>query len=44
MNWLAKIGVDAKEAIIRNKISRGKYTATSTLWCLIAIGSYTLSL
>tara|TARA_R110002110_G_scaffold411228_1_gene635379 strand:+ start:11392 stop:11619 length:228 start_codon:yes stop_codon:yes gene_type:complete len=41
---LAGIGVDEKEANIRNKLSRGKFTAAFLLQCLSAIGSSTLSL
>jgi hypothetical protein len=35
---LAAIGVDEKEANIRNKLSRGKFTAAFLLQCLEAIG------
>ena len=35
---LAAIGVDEKEANIRNKLSRGKFTAAFFLQCLTAIG------
>lgn len=41
---LAEIGVDEKEANIRNKLSRGKFSAAFLLQCLSAIGSSTLSL
>jgi len=41
---LAAIGVDEKEVNIRNKLSRGKFTAAFMLQCLIAIGSHTLHL
>lgn len=34
---LAAIGVDEKEANIRNKLSRGKFTAAFFLQCLTAI-------
>lgn len=34
---LAQIGVDEKEANIRNKLSRGKFTAAFLLQCLSAI-------
>jgi hypothetical protein len=34
---LAAIGVDEKEANIRNKLSRGKFTAAFMLQCLDAI-------
>ena len=36
---LAEIGVDEKEANIRNKLSRGKFTAAFLLQCLEAIGA-----
>ncbi|MEP0314750.1 MAG: DUF6471 domain-containing protein [Hyphomonas sp.] len=36
---LEAIGVDEKEANIRNKLSRGKFTAAFLLQCLRAIGS-----
>ena len=36
---LAAIGVDEKEANVRNKLSRGKFTAAYLLQCLEAIGS-----
>lgn len=39
---LAAIGVDEKEVNIRNKLSRGKFTASFMLECLSAIGSDTL--
>ncbi|WP_394705957.1 DUF6471 domain-containing protein [uncultured Hyphomonas sp.] len=35
---LAEIGVDEKEANIRNKLSRGKFNAAFLLQCLTAIG------
>lgn len=41
---LAAIGVDDKEVNIRNKLSRGKFTAAFLLQCLSAIGSQTLHL
>lgn len=41
---LAGIGVIEKEANIRNKLSRGKFTAAFLLACLKAIGSETLFL
>lgn len=34
---LAAIGVDEKEANVRNKLSRGKFTAAFLLQCLTAI-------
>lgn len=36
---LAAIGVDEKEVNIRNKLSRGKFTAAFLLQCLSAIGA-----
>lgn len=36
---LAAIGVDEKEANVRNKLSRGKFTAAFLLQCLAAIGA-----
>lgn len=41
---LAAIGVDEKEVNIRNKLSRGKFTAAFFLQCLAAIGSSALHL
>lgn len=41
---LAAIGVDEKEANIRNKLSRGKFTAAFLLQCLTAIEVENLSL
>ena len=41
---LAAIGVDEKEVNIRNKLSRGKFTAAFLLQCLSAIGSQQLHL
>ena len=41
---LAAIGVDDKEVNIRNKLSRGKFTAAFLLQCLEAIGSQQLRL
>lgn len=41
---LAQIGVDEKEVNVRNKLSRGKFTAAFLLQCLNAIGSETLHL
>ena len=35
---LAAIGVDEKEVNIRNKLSRGKFTAAFMIQCLEAIG------
>lgn len=41
---LADIGVDEKEVNVRNKLSRGKFTAAFLLQCLSAIGSQQLHL
>ena len=41
---LAEIGVDEKEVNVRNKLSRGKFTAAFLLQCLAAIGTERLSL
>jgi hypothetical protein len=41
---LAEIGVDDKERNLRNKVSRGKFTAGFFLQCLKAIGTFTLHL
>lgn len=41
---LAAIGIDEKEVNIRNKLSRGKFTAAFLLQCLAAIGSSSLRL
>lgn len=41
---LAEIGVDEKEVNVRNKLSRGKFTAAFLLQCLNAIGSQQLHL
>ena len=41
---LAEIGVDEKEANVKNKLSRGKFTAAFFLQCLEAIGVERLSL
>ena len=41
---LEAIGVHEKEANIRNKLSRGKFSAAFMLACLSAIGSSSLSL
>ncbi len=35
---LAKIGVSDKEVNVRNKLSRGKFTAAFLLQCMSAIG------
>jgi hypothetical protein len=36
---LAAIGIEEKEANVRNKLSRGKFTAAFLLQCLAAIGA-----
>jgi len=36
---LAQLGVDEKEVNIRNKLSRGKFTASFMLQCLEAVDS-----
>ena len=41
---LAAIGVNEKEVNIRNKLSRGKFTAAFMLQCLAAIGATTVTL
>jgi hypothetical protein len=41
---LAAIGVDEKEVNVRNKLSRGKFTAAYFLQCLSAIGTSDLRL
>lgn len=41
---LAGIGIDEKEANVRNKLSRGKFTAAFLLQCLAAIGATDLRL
>lgn len=41
---LAEIGVDEKEVNVRNKLSRGKFTAAFFLQCLSAIDTQTLHL
>ncbi|WP_258162976.1 DUF6471 domain-containing protein [Rhizobium sp. TH2] len=40
----AQIGVDEKEVNVRNKLSRGKFTAAFLLQCLMAIGSSNIHL
>ncbi len=39
---LAAIGVDEKEANIRNKLARGKFSAAFMVQCLDAIGQTTI--
>lgn len=41
---LAAIGVDDNERNLRNKVSRGKFTAGFLLQCLTAIGVETVRL
>lgn len=41
---LAEIGVDEKEVNIRNKLSRGKFTAAFLLQCMRAVGAEALRL
>ncbi|WP_425419683.1 DUF6471 domain-containing protein [Oricola indica] len=41
---LSEIGVDEKEANVKNKLSRGKFTAAFFLQCLAAIDTQTLHL
>lgn len=41
---LSAIGVDDKEVNVRNKLSRGKFTAAFLLQCLRAIGTEQLRL
>ena len=41
---LSDIGIDEKEANVRNKLSRGKFSAAFLLQCLSAIGSTVLHL
>lgn len=36
---LVEIGVDEKEVNVRNKLSRGKFTAAFMLQCLQAVGA-----
>ena len=41
---LAQLGIDEKEANVRNKLSRGKFTAAYLMQCMEAIGSNELRL
>lgn len=41
---LGEIGIDEKEANIRNKLSRGKFSAAFMLQCLTSIGALDLHL
>ena len=44
VNKLAEIGVTETEPNIRNKLSRGKFTAVFLIQCLTAIGASSLRL
>ena len=41
---LAGIGVQEDERNLRNKVSRGKFTASFLLQCLAAVGTHTVHL
>ena len=41
---LADIGISEKEVNVRNKLSRGKFSAAFMLQCLTSIGVHTLHL
>ncbi len=41
---LADIGISEREANVRNKLSRGKFSAAFLLACLTAIGAHQLHL
>ena len=41
---LADIGISEKEANVRNKLSRGKFSAAFLLQCLTAVGATALHL
>lgn len=41
---LAEIGIDDNERNLRNKVSRGKFTAGFLLQCLTALGCASISL
>ena len=41
---LSDVGVEEKEANVRNKLSRGKFSAAFLLQCLSAVGSSQLHL
>ena len=41
---LAAIGVQEKEVNVRNKLSRGSFTAAYLLQCFTAIGAHTIHL
>lgn len=41
---LAALGIDEKEVNVRNKLSRGKFTAAFLLQCLSAIGVQSMQL
>lgn len=42
VDLLAGLGVEEKEVNVRNKLSRGKFTAAYFLQCMAALGSNTL--
>lgn len=41
---LAEMGIDEKEVNVRNKLARGKFSASFMVQCLSAIGCSTLRL
>ncbi|GGH60709.1 hypothetical protein GVY41_17235 [Frigidibacter albus] len=41
---LSSMGIDEKEVNVRNKLSRGKFSAAFFLQCLIAVGTDTVRL
>ncbi|MDF1715352.1 MAG: DUF6471 domain-containing protein [Antarcticimicrobium sp.] len=41
---LSDIGIEEREANVRNKLSRGKFSAAFLLQCLMAIGTESLRL
>ena len=41
---LAEVGISEKEVNVRNKLSRGKFSAAFLLQCLTAIGETTIRL
>ena len=41
---LAALGVEEKEVNVRNKLSRGKFTAAFMMQCLVAVDVSTLSI
>jgi len=44
VDLLSQLGVDEKEVNVRNKLSRGKFTAAFFLQCLSAAGVHSLQL